>query len=151
MRRYTKGSRGQQPDDKKANADLKALQGTWRGTSLIFDGDDIPKDVASKQIFKIDAGKAKVLGGLANLNGMYVATARTTEYRIVLGKAGDLHTIDLVEPKEGGRKIPGIYKLEKGKLTMCLNYKNADRPKSFESKADSGVGVYEMEQAKKDN
>lgn len=131
---------------KDEKPDLKALQGKWTAQSLVFGGENVPTEVANKLLIKISDGNATLVGGLAKLNNMYVPTARTMEYKLILGTKGDLKTLDLKEDKEGGRTIPGIYKLEKGKLILCLNYKNTDRPEKFESKEDTGIGLYEFEQ-----
>lgn len=134
-------------EDKK-DGELKALKGTWAAQSLVFDGENVPADVAGKLHLKVEGEKATLVGGLSKLGDNFIATARKDEFKIVLGTKGDLKTIDLKVDKEGGRTIPGIYKLEKGKLTVCLNFKNGDRPTKFESKADTGTGLYEFEQPK---
>ena len=44
---------------------------------------------------------------------------------------------------DADKTMKGIYKLEKGVLTICLNH-NGDRPKDFDEKGD-GIGTIVME------
>lgn len=137
------------PAGKAAPADdLKALKGTWVGKTVTFDGDDVGADVADKLHFIFDGDKVTQRGGLAKAGNKYLPIAQRDNYKVVLGTSDKLKTIDLKPERPGGRTIPGIYKLEKDKLTICLNYKNAERPTEFKSDADSGVGVFECEKKK---
>jgi uncharacterized protein (TIGR03067 family) len=129
--------------------DMKALKGTWVGKAVTFDGDDVGADVADKLHFTFDGDKLTQRGGLAKAGNKYLPIARRDTYKVTLGTNDKLKTIDLKVDKEGGRTIPGIYKLEKGKLTIVLNYKNTERPTEFKSEADSGVGVFECEKKDK--
>ena len=131
--------------------DLKALDGKWVCKTQTFDGEEIPADVAAKHDYTFADGKVTVSGGLAKQGWSYIALARTDTYKVKLGSDKTGGTIDLTEDKEKGRTIPGRYKLEKGKLTVVLNYKDADRPEGFESKEGSGTGVFvfEKEEEKK--
>lgn len=133
----------------KAADDLKALKGTWVGKTVTFDGDDVGADVADKLHFIFEGDKVTQRGGLAKAGNKYLPIARRDTYKVVLGTTDKLKTIDLKPERPGGRTVPGIYKLEDGKLTICLNYKNADRPTEFKSEADSGVGVFECEKKDK--
>ena len=59
-----------------------------------------------------------------------------------------LSTIDFT-PQDGelkGKTIPGIYKLEKGELTVAMNEKG-DRPKEF--KSDNGVMLLRLKKVEK--
>jgi uncharacterized protein (TIGR03067 family) len=129
-----------------AAADDKALAGKWTPTALTFDGDEVPAEVAAKLLFAFRDGKVTLRGGLSKLGDRYIPVARQDTYKVALGADGK--AIDLVEARAGGRTIPGLYKLEGDKLTLCLNFKNGDRPDKFESKADSGIGLYVMEKRK---
>jgi uncharacterized protein (TIGR03067 family) len=136
------------PSDDAAD-DVKALAGQWTCTAETFDGEDVPADVAGKHTFTFKDDTLTVRGGLAKLGDKFVATKSEVAYKVTFGK-GDKHkTIDLKEDKDGGRTIPGLYKLERGKLTIVLNYKNTDRPEGFEGKADSGVGAFTFDKAEK--
>lgn len=137
--------RGDDPKD-----DLKALKGTWAAQALVFSGEDVPAAVAGKLMIQFDGDAATMIGGLVKRGDDFLPTARKDAYKATLGAKGDVKTIDLKVDKEGGRTIPGIYKLEKGKLTVCLNFKNGDRPEKFESKADTGHGLYTFEKANAD-
>lgn len=131
--------------------DLKALDGKWVCKSETFDGEEVPADVAGKHSYTFADGKVTVEGGLAKGGGTFTATDRTTVYKVELGSDKTGKTIDLTEDKAKGRTLPGRYKLEKGKLTVIVNYKDSDRPEGFESKEGSGTGVFvfEKEEEKK--
>src|SRR3954466_12503293 len=111
-------------DDKKAD-DLK---GTWVVKSQKFDGDDVPAAVASGTSFVFDGDTVTMKGGLAQAGGKYIATSAEHTYKVKVGTADKVRTIDLAGPGDAGRTIPGIFKVEKGKLTLVLNFKDADRP-----------------------
>jgi uncharacterized protein (TIGR03067 family) len=129
--------------------DSMALAGQWTCTAETFDGEDVPANVVGKHTFTFKDDTLTVRGGLAKLGCKFVATKSESAYKVTLGN-GDKHkTIDLKEDKDGGRTIPGLYKIEKGNLTLVLNYKNTDRPEGFEGKADSGVGVFTFEKTEK--
>ena len=125
--------------------DLKALDGKWVCKAQTFDGEEIPAEVAAKHAYAFADGQVTVTGGLGKQGGTYIALARTDTYKVTLGSDKTGPTIDLTEDKPKGRTLPGRYKLEKGKLTVVVNYKDSDRPDGFESKAGSGTGVFVFE------
>ncbi len=143
-------------DDKGAPAkpadDLKALDGKWACQAVTFDSEEVPADVAKALGYAFADGKLTATGGFAKQGGSYTALDRTVTYAVELGADKTGKTIDLTEDgKKKARTLPGRYKLEKGKLTVILNYKDSDRPEAFESKEGSGTGVFvfEKEEEKK--
>lgn len=131
--------------------DLKNLDGKWVCKAITFDSEEVPADVAGKHLYTFADGKVTVEGGLAKGGGAFTALDRTTTYKVELGSDKTGKTIDLTEDVQKGRTLPGRYKLEKGKLTVIVNYKDSDRPEGFESKEGSGTGVFvfEKEEEKK--
>ena len=141
----TAPAQGKKAEKAEKADDLKALKGTWVGKTVTFDGDDVGANVAIQLHFIFDGEKVTQRGGLAKAGNTYLPIAQRDTYKVVLGTADKVKTIDLKSDRPGGKTIPGIYKLEKDTLTICLNYKNADRPTEFKSTADSGLGVFECE------
>lgn len=134
------------PAAKPAADDPKALAGKWVCKAITFDGEEVPADVAKALSYTFADGKLTVSGGLAKQGGAYTALDRTVTYMVGLDADKTGQTIDLTEDgKRKARTLPGRYKLEKGKLTVILNYKDADRPDGFESKEGTGTGVFVLE------
>jgi uncharacterized protein (TIGR03067 family) len=129
----------------KAADDAKALAGKWACKAVTFDGEEVPADVAKALAYEFADGKLTATGGLAKQGGSYTALDRSVTYKVGLDADKTGNTVDLIEDKKGGRTLPGRYKLEKGKLTVILNYKDADRPDGFESKEGTGTGVFVFE------
>lgn len=136
--------------DKPADA-LKALDGKWVCKAITFDSEEVPADIAAKHSYTFADGQVTVEGGLAKGGGSFTSLERTTTYKVAVGSDKTGKTIDLTEDKPKSRTLPGRYKLEKGKLTVIVNYKDSDRPEGFESKEGSGTGVFvfEKEEEKK--
>lgn len=105
-------------------AELKLLEGTWVLDDATLGGRDHKED------FK----------------GMKLAVMGTA-YTIDFGENSDKGTltvngeknpkwIDITTKKDGpfkGRTLPGVYKLDGGKLVLCLNSEKPDRPEKFEA------------------
>lgn len=118
--------------------DAKEMAGTWKSTSYVIDGDNVPADVASKLKIIVKGDTLTMRGGLAQAGGQYIPTISLTSYKMKLGTANGQKTIDLTPVRGGGKTIRGIYKLEGGKLTLCLGL-TGTRPGSFESKPNSAT------------
>jgi uncharacterized protein (TIGR03067 family) len=129
--------------------ELKALDGKWVCKAITFDAEEVPAEVAGKHAYEFADGKVTVTGGLAKAGGEFTPLDRTDTYKVELGSDKTGKTIDLTEDKDKGRTLPGRYKLEKNKLTVIVNYKDADRPEGFDSKEGSGTGVFVFEKEEK--
>jgi uncharacterized protein (TIGR03067 family) len=137
-----------QADDKELQRELEALKGTWIAVSLtVQSGKIIPKEELDReQVSWTLKGEGK---------GVFSAAGTDVDYTYSIDPSKSPKTIDLtiVGPAEElkGHKQFGIYKLEKGKLTLCLTGPDGtkeDRPKEFTVKDQTGVLV-EMERPAK--
>jgi uncharacterized protein (TIGR03067 family) len=106
---------------------LKELEGTYKVTSLEKAGKTAPKDLVEsmKVVFKGEDLTIKV-GDEEKKAKIKVDSSKTP------------NTIDIT-PSEGpekGKSFPGIYKMEKGELTITFTEKG-DRPKEFKVEGES--------------
>ena len=117
--------------------DAKELEGTYKITSAETDGKLTEKA-------NIDAVTITIKGDefvLTKADDKKVAKIKATPN-------AKLSTIDLT-PQDGlekGKTFPGIYKLEKGELTLAYSEKG-ERPKEF--KSDNGVVLLRLEKIEK--
>jgi uncharacterized protein (TIGR03067 family) len=128
--------------------DPKPLKGTWVVKAQTFDGDEIPAALAGQCSFAFADGSVTLKGGLAKVGDKYAVVPGEHTFKVTLGDGDAGKTIDLAAG--GDRVIRGLYKVEKGKLTMVLNFAAGDRPTKFEAPAGAnGVGLFACE--KKDD
>ncbi|QEG26074.1 hypothetical protein GobsT_08090 [Gemmata obscuriglobus] len=123
---------------------LKELEGTYKVTAAEKGGKAAPKELTDTATVTIKGDELVMAFGPDDKK---VA-------KVKLGAADKLATIDLV-PNDGpekGKTFPGIYKLEKGELTLVFTEKG-DRPKLFPTddsfKADEDVIVLKLKKAEK--
>ena len=139
--------------DEKKPDELAALKGSWTVKAETFDGDEIPAAVAGECSFVFDGGSVTMKGGLAKAGDKYVAVPGEHTFRVKVGAGEAGKTIDLTEDlgdRAGGRVIRGLYKVEKGKLTLVLNFANGERPTKFEAAAGAnGIGLFVCEKKDK--
>ncbi len=117
-------------DDDAARNELKRHQGTWIATSSTFDGQKVPEDVV-RSIKRIVTDDHVVW----ERNGKRFAGST-----VALDPAKEPKTIDVIPDggRNRGERILGIYKLERGTLTICMAAPGSARPGEF--KADKGSG-----------
>ena len=111
--------------DEKA---LKELEGTYKVVSIERDGKFAEKAIVDT-ITVTFKGDEFVMG--LGADDKKVAKIKATA-------DPKLSTID-VSPQDGpekGKTFPGIYKLDKGELTLAFS-ETADRPKEFKSEAET--------------
>jgi uncharacterized protein (TIGR03067 family) len=113
---------------------MDALQGTWLAVALQDEDRHAPVTVIKqfRLVIKGDKMTFAVEGP---------GEAREAEFR--LDPKQDPPAIDVTFPQS--KPLPGIYKLEGDKLTICLPTKTDGktvRPKSFECKKGSGLGLF---------
>ena len=125
-------------DEKDEKKDAKELEGTYKITSAELDG-------------KL-AEKATIETVTVTIKGdEFVLSSAPDDKKVSKIKVtpdAKLSTIDFT-PQDGelkGKTIPGIYKLEKGELTVAMNEKG-DRPKEF--KSDNGVMLLKLKKVEK--
>jgi len=110
--------------DEKA---LKELEGTYTVTVLEKGGKGAPKELT-------DTLKVTIKGDDFNL----VVGTDEKKAKIKVDASKTPNTIDIT-PSDGpekGKTFPGIYKSEKGEVTIVFNEKG-DRPKDFKSEGEA--------------
>jgi uncharacterized protein (TIGR03067 family) len=119
-------------------SDLDALQGDWRKTQFQLNGTDGDADkqpslrIRDDQVFTLQEGKE---------NKDYVL-------KLKLDQTTNPKLLDVILPNGG--TLEGIYKLEEGRWTICLNSDPGikNRPTTFESPEGSKLifAVFEKAQ-----
>jgi uncharacterized protein (TIGR03067 family) len=127
----------------KEEAAVKELQGRWKVAGLEAEGKKAGADDVKGMSWTFD-GK-KITGKDAH---------GTTKMSFTLRPDKDPKEIDLLglDGEGKGKTAEGIYKLEKGVLTICLRdpaNANKGRPKEFSTEANSGLGIITLEKEKK--
>jgi uncharacterized protein (TIGR03067 family) len=129
-----------QGDDKE----LEKFTGTWKLTSEVDSGMNIPADPQEVFVFK---GK-----NLVNRVGPKI----TDEFEVKLNPGKTPKEIDLIPLKEPNKGVPSpaIYKMEGNKLTICVNFApGGKRPTAFESNQTNRniiLTMEKMDEKKKD-
>lgn len=121
-------------DDKAA---LKELEGTYKFVSAEKGGNALPKEVTDNATVTIKGDELTI-----NFDGDKKVA------KIKVGADAKPATIDF-SPSDGaekGKTFPGVYKLEKGELTLAFTEKG-DRPKAF--KSDENVVVLTLKKSEK--
>ena len=114
-------------DDKKNEADLKALVGKWKLAKGIVSGQDVTGFI-DKMKFEIrDGGKFAIELGAEKYDGTLTVDAAKDPKEMDLKPAGGFHK---------GRTLRALYKLDGDTLVICYNYDlaNEKRMEAFESK-----------------
>ncbi len=118
--------------------DLQELEGTYSVTSLQFGGKILPKEDAQKTKVRFKGDMLSIIIG---------GQEKTTQIKVDTSKKP--HTIDLT-PNEGpdkGKTYLGIYKIEKGELTLVF-IKSGERPKEFTSENEVTLLKLKKEESK---
>ncbi|HEV3383865.1 MAG TPA: TIGR03067 domain-containing protein [Gemmata sp.] len=106
--------------------DLKELEGTYSVALLKKGGKEAGKEDTQKTKFRFKGENLSIIIG---------GDEKSTQIKVDTSKQP--HTIDIT-PSEGpdkGKTYLGIYKIEKGELTLAF-VKVGDRPKEFTSEND---------------
>ena len=132
---------GQGDDEKK---ELDKFKGTWKLTSEVDSGTNIPAD--PNEVFVFEGTK------VVNKVGPKI----TDEFNLKLNLKAMPKEIDLIPLKEPNKGVPSpaIYKMEGNKLTICVNFATGGkRPNAFESNQTNRniiLTMEKMEDKKKD-
>lgn len=126
--------------DPAVEAEQKKLEGTWVIDAALLAGRDHLEDFEGMKL--ILKGSDFVIEFAENSDkGTYtVDPTKSPKW------------IDIKTKMDGpfkGRTLPGIYKLEGDKLTVCCNSEKMDRPKDFEAKEKTPMMVLTYKREKK--
>jgi RNA polymerase sigma factor (sigma-70 family) len=137
-----KGQGGDKKPDRAEDAaarELKALQGDWKFVAASGDG----RKPASAEELK---GMRWTFKG-ARLQGSGPGGKQVEMGEVRLDPGKDPKHIDLVAPEgdQKGKTLQGIYKLEKGRLTICLRDPGKSRPTEFTADAGSDQEMITLE------
>ena len=112
-----------EPDD---DNDAKKFLGHWEVVKAEKDGKPIPGDEAKGM--KIEITKDQFLVAMAGRDRKDVAG-----YKLDLKSKP--RGIDFTTKGKGEKTVKGIYKFDKGELTMCWAEQGAERPTKFDDKS----------------
>jgi uncharacterized protein (TIGR03067 family) len=123
--------------------DLKKLQGVWKATSVVYNGDTLSEDGEGKikLTVKGDAGSVEAN---KNIKGEYA------KVKFTLDESTSPRLMD-VSIQAGGQKgitLEAIYKLDGDKLTICTKVLGMDRPAKFESPGGGSIALIVLERVK---
>jgi uncharacterized protein (TIGR03067 family) len=123
--------------------DLKKLQGIWKATKIVYNGDELSSD---------DAGRIKITikGTTLTLDATKEIRSEYATIKIKLDETTKPKCIDATIAA-GGKKgvtLESIYKLDGDKLTICTKVLGMDRPTKFESPGGESIALVEMERVK---
>jgi uncharacterized protein (TIGR03067 family) len=134
-------------EDKKddANAkDLKTMQGDWAGDSFTRDGMAFPPDDA-QALFRTVKGDRYTLSRFRKKVG-------SGKFTIDATKSPREITFYPDAPPKGkpAPAMPGIYKIEGDRITMCYPAPGGKRPTKFEAPEGSGLSLVVWVREKKE-
>ena len=115
-------------EDKKADADLKAMVGKYGVMKAELGGKDLTEPLKVLKFEITDGGKYTASHGEEIDAGTFTLDPTKTP------KAMD------VKPTGGplkGKLVKAIYKIDGDVLTICYDHNGGDRPTAFESKPDT--------------
>lgn len=124
--------------DEKA---LKELEGSYTILQLEKGGKPAPKDIA-------DMVKVSIKGE----NFTITVGGEEKKAKIKVDSSKTPHHIDIT-PQDGpekGMTFPGIYKIEKGEVTIVFTEKGTDRPKELKSDGDAMLVKMKKEDKKEE-
>jgi uncharacterized protein (TIGR03067 family) len=123
--------------------DLKKLQGTWKATSLTYNGEEVSTEGKGKLrlVFKGDVGTVEADKEVKK---------EYAKIKVKLDESVKPRIIDSTIQAGGqkGTTLEGIYKLEGDKLTFCVKVLGTDRPAKFESPAGESIALVVFERVK---
>lgn len=128
--------------DEKA---LKDLEGAYTVTVLEKGGKSAPKDI-------IDNLKVSIKGDTFTIVIKSDDKSDEKKAKIKVDITKTPHTIDIL-PSDGpekGMTFPGIFKIEKGEVTIVFVEKGTDRPKEFKSEGEGMLMRIRKEEKKEE-
>jgi uncharacterized protein (TIGR03067 family) len=135
-----------QAPDEAVKAEMKRMEGTWRGVSAISDGKPMPSDRVKSVTIAIKADGTWVMSdGKETFDGTFTVdlskTPKTANFVIKSGKSKNNTTLE-------------IYEIDGDTMTDCYVFvptgkeSSKDRPSKFASEAGSGHYLWVMKREK---
>jgi uncharacterized protein (TIGR03067 family) len=123
--------------------DLKKLQGVWKATSVVYNGETLSED---------DEGKIKltIKGDVGSIEAKKSIKGEYGKIKLSLDESTTPRCMD-VSVQVGGQKgitLEAIYKLDGDKLTICTKVLGMDRPAKFASPGGESVALIVLERVK---
>jgi uncharacterized protein (TIGR03067 family) len=117
-------------DDQAIKDELARHQGTWHASTSVYDGQEAPAEIVRSITRTVEKDHV-----VWKRDGKSFAGTR-----IELDPSRDPKAIDVIPDggKDRGERVPGIYKLEDDRLTICMAAPGQPRPKEFKAEKGSG-------------
>jgi uncharacterized protein (TIGR03067 family) len=129
-------------EDKKNEADLKAMVGNWKVEKAELGGKDLTDQLKTLKFEVRDGGKYITQVGEVKDEGAFTVDAAKTPKEVDIKPGGG--------PNKG-KTMKAIYKIDGDSFTVCyeFNIETGKRPEKFESKADTTVLLITYKREKK--
>lgn len=129
-------------DDKKNEADLKAMVGKWTVEKAEIGGKDITEHLKVLKFEIRDGGKYTAQVGEEKDDGTFTVDAAKKPKEMDVKPNGGPHK---------GKLVKAIYKLDGDTLTICYDFdaEKGKRPEKFESKPDTMLLLVTYKREKK--
>ena len=119
------------------------LEGTWNLTGFTLGGKEFPAD-------KIKGTKMVVKGNKMTLFNAEGKAFRNFTFKIDASTAPKHIDVTALDGKFKGKMNPGIYRIKKGTLTICLpNITASKRPEKFESPEGEKIALMVLKKSAK--
>jgi uncharacterized protein (TIGR03067 family) len=125
-------------DDEANKKDLDRMQGSWKVTSLLDSGKEMPAAEVEKMRMEIAGNKMSI----------YVGTEKVSNVTFTIDAAKKPGHIDLRSDREKGT-VHGIYQIDGDTLKMCTGQPEQERPTEFASKAATKTDLLVLKREKK--
>ena len=120
--------------------ELKKLQGFWKCQSIVFNGVEQmanPKERDDLTLV-VKGGEYRMYCVSDPVKNLHM---RLFTGEIALDAAAKTFTLTVVDGREKGKKVHGVYELTKDGLKTCYGPADKPRPTTFEAAKDSGLFV----------
>ena len=127
--------------DDKADAELKAFQGTWTYESMEWNGKKIPADSIKTSSITFDGDKSALRAGEK------VTSSGTIKFDP--SKTPMTFDATVAEGEGKGQTLLGIYKRDGDTTTACLRLTGRDRPTEYKTAEESQLVLVVLKRTKK--
>jgi uncharacterized protein (TIGR03067 family) len=127
-------------DDQAIKDELARHQGRWVASTSVYDGQEAPAEIVRSITRTVEDDHV-----VWHRDGKSFAGTR-----IELDPSRDPKAIDVIPDggKDRGERVPGIYKLEDDRLTICMAAPGRPRPTEFKAEKGSGCTLRTFIRAK---